>query len=38
MEKMGDTRAGRAIERELERRCDGQWPELIRILREARND
>lgn len=26
------------IERELERRCDGQWPELIRILREARND
>lgn len=25
------------IERELERRCDGQWPELIRILREARN-
>lgn len=24
------------IERELERRCDGQWPELIRILREAR--
>lgn len=26
-----------AIERELELRCDGQWPELIRILREARN-
>lgn len=25
------------IERELELRCDGQWPELIRILREARN-
>lgn len=25
------------IDRELERRCDGQWPELIRILREARN-
>ena len=25
------------IERELEFRCDGQWPELIRILREARN-
>ena len=25
------------IERELERRCDGQWPELIRILREVRN-
>lgn len=24
------------IERELECRCDGQWPELIRILREAR--
>jgi len=25
------------IERELECRCDGQWPELIRILREVRN-
>ena len=25
------------IERELECRCDGQWPELIGILREARN-
>ena len=25
------------IERELKCRCDGQWPELIRILREARN-
>ena len=24
------------IERELECRCDGQWPELIGILREAR--
>lgn len=26
------------IERELECRCDGQWRELIGILREARND
>lgn len=26
------------IERELERRCDGQWRELIMILGEARND
>lgn len=26
------------IERELECRCDGQWCELIGILREARND
>lgn len=26
-----------AIERELECRCDGQWRELIGILREARN-
>ena len=26
------------IERELKCRCDGQWPELIGILREARND
>lgn len=25
------------IERELECRCDGQWPELIMILREVRN-
>lgn len=25
------------IERELERRCDGQWIELIGILREVRN-
>lgn len=25
------------IERELECRCDGQWPELIRILREVQN-
>ena len=25
------------IERELECRCDGQWPELIRILKEVRN-